>query len=164
MNTTAYTKPMACLLGDAPLAPASTSASAPCASGTDADALLASTQASAPSADALLTSASTSAPNADALLASASTSAPSADAPTLGVQSSSSSWCSAPCLLARLLLLSRSGWMTLMAIGLSLSGMGMLLVALWLPPRGSIEPSVLVAYGEVMTFVGALLGISYVRR
>lgn len=129
MNTTAYTKPMACLLGDAPFAPATTSAS-----------------------------------DADALLAPAPTSASDADAPTLGAQSSSSSWCSEPCLLARLLSLSRSGWMTLMAIGLSLSGMGMLLVALWLPPRGSIEPSVLVAYGEVMTFVGALLGISYVRR
>lgn len=67
-------------------------------------------------------------------------------------------------LLDKVLSLSRSGWMTLMAIGLSLTGMAMLLLALWLPPRGSIESSVLVAYGEVMTFVGALLGISYTRR
>lgn len=67
-------------------------------------------------------------------------------------------------LWGRLLRLPRPCWMTLMAVGLSLTGMAMLLVALWLPPRGSIEPSVLVAYGEVMTFVGALLGISYSRR
>lgn len=32
------------------------------------------------------------------------------------------------------------------------------------PPTGEIPPSVLVAYGEVMTFAGALLGIEYRYR
>ena len=57
--------------------------------------------------------------------------------------------------------LNRASWVVLgLAVGLSVVGMLMLLLALLLPPRGTIEASVLVAYGEVMTFVGALLGIT----
>ena len=32
------------------------------------------------------------------------------------------------------------------------------------PPLGVIDSSVLVAYGEVMTFAGALLGLDYKYR
>lgn len=44
------------------------------------------------------------------------------------------------------------------------AGLTLLFTALWLPPQGEIDPSVLVAYGEVMTFVGGLVGIDYVYR
>lgn len=44
------------------------------------------------------------------------------------------------------------------------SGMALLFTGLWLPPEGEIDSSVLVAYGEVMTFVGGLVGIDYVYR
>ena len=40
-------------------------------------------------------------------------------------------------------------------------GMTLLFTALWMPPQGIIDSSVLVAYGEVMTFVGGLVGIDY---
>ena len=43
-------------------------------------------------------------------------------------------------------------------------GMTLLFTALWMPPKGIIDSSVLVAYGEVMTFVGGLVGIDYVYR
>ena len=43
-------------------------------------------------------------------------------------------------------------------------GMTLLFTALWMPPQGIIDTSVLVAYGEVMTFVGGLVGIDYVYR
>ena len=43
-------------------------------------------------------------------------------------------------------------------------GMTLLFTALWMPPQGIIDASVLVAYGEVMTFVGGLVGIDYVYR
>lgn len=35
----------------------------------------------------------------------------------------------------------------------------MLFMGLWMPPRGEIHSSVLVAFGEVSTFAGALLGV-----
>lgn len=43
-------------------------------------------------------------------------------------------------------------------------GMTLLFTALRMPPQGIIDSSVLVAYGEVMTFVGGLVGIDYVYR
>lgn len=48
-----------------------------------------------------------------------------------------------------------------MAIFLTVSGMAMLIMGLWLPPAGEIHSSVLVAYGEVSTFAGSLFGIDY---
>lgn len=44
------------------------------------------------------------------------------------------------------------------------SGLTLLFTSLWMPPQGIIDSSVLVAYGEVMTFVGGLVGIDYVYR
>ncbi|KDS39087.1 hypothetical protein M092_1025 [Parabacteroides distasonis str. 3776 D15 iv] len=37
-------------------------------------------------------------------------------------------------------------------------------MGLWMPPRGEIHSSVLVAFGEVSTFAGALLGVDYKYR
>ena len=48
-----------------------------------------------------------------------------------------------------------------MAIFLTVSGMAMLIIGLWLPPAGEIHSSVLVAYGEVSAFAGSLFGIDY---
>ena len=51
-----------------------------------------------------------------------------------------------------------------LAILLVTCGMGLLYMGFWVTPRGEIHSSVLVAYGEVMTFVGALIGIDYAAR
>ena len=46
----------------------------------------------------------------------------------------------------------------------ALFGMVMITVALFLQPLGVIDPSVLTAFGEVLTFSGALLGMDYHYR
>lgn len=53
-----------------------------------------------------------------------------------------------------------------MYCAVGLSGFGILLMAAGFvaPPLGDINSSVLVAYGEVMTFAGALFGIDYHAR
>lgn len=50
-----------------------------------------------------------------------------------------------------------------MAVVLSVCGMALLFMGLLMAPRGVIDASVLVAFGEVMTFVGGLLGIDYLH-
>ena len=47
---------------------------------------------------------------------------------------------------------------------LCLAGITLLFMGLWMPPRGEIHSSVLVAFGEVSTFAGALLGVDYKYR
>lgn len=47
---------------------------------------------------------------------------------------------------------------------LALFGMALLGTAFFTTPPGEIHSSVLVAYGEVMTFAGALFGIDYHYR
>lgn len=49
-----------------------------------------------------------------------------------------------------------------MAVLLCVCGMTLLFMGLWIDPAGAIDASVLVAYGEVMTFVGGLVGIDYI--
>lgn len=46
--------------------------------------------------------------------------------------------------------------------GISVVG-GLVLIAcaLYLPPQGQIDPTVLVAYGEALTFAGAVIGVDY---
>ncbi len=51
-----------------------------------------------------------------------------------------------------------------LAVLMSCLGLGLLFLGLFLPPRGAVDASILVAYGEVMTFAGALLGIDYHYR
>ena len=48
-----------------------------------------------------------------------------------------------------------------LAILLTISGIGLLMAGFIVPPLGVIDSSVLVAFGEVMTFAGALLGLDY---
>lgn len=47
------------------------------------------------------------------------------------------------------------------AVILTLVGCGLLISGFIVPPLGIIDSSVLVAFGEVSTFVGAILGIDY---
>jgi len=43
-------------------------------------------------------------------------------------------------------------------------GMLLLFLGFWVPPEGQIHESVLVAFGETMTFAGALFGVDYRYR
>ncbi len=52
----------------------------------------------------------------------------------------------------------------ILACSLIAFGCGLLLSGFVIAPRGEIHASVLVAFGEVMTFAGALIGIDYVYR
>ena len=49
----------------------------------------------------------------------------------------------------------------LTAAVLAIGGMILLFCGLYIEPQGEIEESVLVAFGEVMTFSGSLMGIDY---
>ena len=48
-----------------------------------------------------------------------------------------------------------------MAILLTLSGIVLLFCSFWVNPPGLIDHSVLVAFGEISTFAGALFGVDY---
>lgn len=48
-----------------------------------------------------------------------------------------------------------------MAVFLTVAGVVMLFCGFWVAPVGEINNSVLVAYGEVSTFAGALFGVDY---
>lgn len=47
------------------------------------------------------------------------------------------------------------------AILLVLSGIVLIFSGFWVAPEGEIHSSVLVAFGEVSTFAGALFGVDY---
>lgn len=47
---------------------------------------------------------------------------------------------------------------------LSLGGLVMLFCGIYISPMGQIHESLLVAFGEVATFAGALFGIDYVYK
>lgn len=48
---------------------------------------------------------------------------------------------------------------TLLAFLLVISGMAMVMIALFLPPVGEIHPSVITVFGMVLVAAGAFLGI-----
>ena len=48
-----------------------------------------------------------------------------------------------------------------MAILLTMSGIVLLFCGFWIDPQGKVDNSVLVAFGEISTFVGALFGVDY---
>ena len=49
----------------------------------------------------------------------------------------------------------------LLMVALIIVGSGLLVTGFIVPPAGEIHPSVLIAFGEILTFVGALFGIDY---
>ncbi len=51
-----------------------------------------------------------------------------------------------------------------MAVLLTLSGIALLFCGFWVDPEGEIDQSVLIAFGEVATFAGALFGVDYSYR
>ena len=52
----------------------------------------------------------------------------------------------------------------ILSVGLCVFG-GLILIAGFIaPPLGEIHPSVLTAFGEVLTFSGALIGMDYKYR
>lgn len=52
----------------------------------------------------------------------------------------------------------------LVAVVLVCVGCGLLIAGFCAPPQGEIHSSVLIAFGEVLTFVGALFGVDYHYR
>lgn len=48
-----------------------------------------------------------------------------------------------------------------MAVLLVLSGIVLIFSGFWVAPKGEIHNSVLVAFGEIATFAGALFGVDY---
>ena len=52
----------------------------------------------------------------------------------------------------------------LAAVAMCIFGCALLTAAFTLPPVGIIDSSVLVAFGEILTFVGSLIGIDYRYR
>ena len=44
---------------------------------------------------------------------------------------------------------------------ITITGIGLLFLGVLMPPGGEIHPTLLVAFGEVATFAGALMGVDY---
>lgn len=49
----------------------------------------------------------------------------------------------------------------ILAVSMAIFGCIMIVAAFLVPPTGEIHPSVLTAFGEILTFAGAVLGIDY---
>ena len=49
----------------------------------------------------------------------------------------------------------------IVAVSMAIFGCVLIIVAFAVPPTGEIHPSVLTAFGEILTFAGAVLGIDY---
>lgn len=52
----------------------------------------------------------------------------------------------------------------IISISLLIFGVIMLTTSFFVPPTGVIDASVLTAFGEILTFAGALIGIDYKYR
>lgn len=52
----------------------------------------------------------------------------------------------------------------MVAIAATGFGIALIITAFFVPPMGTIDPTVLTAYGETLTFAGALVGIDYHYR
>ena len=51
-----------------------------------------------------------------------------------------------------------------LAVMLVIFGVLLISVAFFVPPTGVIDPRVLTAFGEILTFAGAIIGIDYRHR
>ena len=52
----------------------------------------------------------------------------------------------------------------IIAILRTMSGIVLLFSGFWIDPQGLIDNSVLVAFGEISTFAGALFGVDYTYK
>lgn len=55
-------------------------------------------------------------------------------------------------------------YQVILAIVLVAFGVILIIVAFIVPPTGVIDPTVLTAFGEILTFSGSLIGIDYHYR
>lgn len=55
-------------------------------------------------------------------------------------------------------------YQVILAIVLVAIGVILIIVAFIVPPTGIIDPTVLTAFGEILTFSGSLIGIDYHYR
>ena len=55
-------------------------------------------------------------------------------------------------------------YQVILAIALVAFGVILIIVAFIVPPTGVIDPTVLTAFGEILTFSGSLIGIDYHYR
>lgn len=51
-----------------------------------------------------------------------------------------------------------------LAVALVVFGCILLMMGFWVAPMGIIDSSVLVGFGEILTFAGAVLGINYIYQ
>lgn len=51
-----------------------------------------------------------------------------------------------------------------LAVMLVIFGVVLISAAFFVPPTGVIDPTVLTAFGEILTFAGAIIGIDYHHR
>lgn len=51
-----------------------------------------------------------------------------------------------------------------LAIILAFSGVMLITIGMFIPPQGEINPSLLAALGEILTFAGASIGMGYHYR
>lgn len=51
-----------------------------------------------------------------------------------------------------------------LAVMLVIFGVVLISSAFFVPPTGVIDPTVLTAFGEILTFAGAIIGIDYHHR
>jgi len=61
-------------------------------------------------------------------------------------------------------LLSRKAIQLMVAYLIVLFGLVLITIAFFVPPMGTIDPTVLTAFGEILTFSGSLIGIDYHYR
>ena len=58
----------------------------------------------------------------------------------------------------------RANFQLITASVLAIGGLVLLFCGVYIAPRGEIHESILVGFGEVATFSGALMGVDYVYR
>lgn len=51
-----------------------------------------------------------------------------------------------------------------LAVTLVIFGCVLLMMGFWVAPTGIIDSSILVGFGEILTFAGAVLGINYIYQ
>ncbi len=59
---------------------------------------------------------------------------------------------------------SNGRWQLVLAVALCIFGCGLLTAGIAIPPIGIIDSSLLIAFGEILTFAGSLIGIDYHYR
>lgn len=61
-------------------------------------------------------------------------------------------------------LFSRKAIQLMVAYLIVIFGLVLISIAFFVPPMGTIDPTVLTAFGEILTFSGSLIGIDYHYR